>query len=454
MPRIPTLSIWIGITVALSIGGLLLSLSSDSSSFDSFATVASEIFTLPTDNNVASSAPPDAFLEDQALYIVNEKPPVSRVQCLSENFQSSAWLYRSCKFNNLCFDLDSRTFVLHPSEHQQHLESHLQHYNHTFLSSYPKEMISGGQHNYWLNQGRSKWTPESRSRENATTSYYKLSDDTVWISFYPWGDCNAGHLLWDSFLPIYTLLDMFRLTDKKLFLTEMPSRKGSCRPLMRQYGPMMGMRGLPPITTKLKVANAQASLVCTRHSASGMGWLTDHGMNLHGVRPSDFENPHNIFRSSNLIGFRNYLLKNIGMKTPSVLEKPHRVTFSILSSKDLDRRFDFSRQVQAVRTAVPDVEVQSIAMWNYTIDKQIEIATKSAVYISVGGGGTSPAFFLPEGASLILYGRVGERFDWDLWNNYAQVRTHWLTLSQNMENDTELLVDLVRAELEAIESLA
>lgn len=406
---------------------------------------------------LATSKPPDAFIEGQPLYLVKGSPPVSHVHCLGENFQPNAWMYRSCQFENLCFNLNKKTFVLHPSEDQLKLESQL--HDQTFLSSKVEDMISGGQHPQWLRKQRGKWQPEVQPNGNSTKSYYAFSEDTVWISFYPWGGCNPGHLLWDSFLPIYTLLEMFDLKDKELFLTEMFQRKGDCPELMNQFAPMMGMKRKPQKTKDLNFTTANnkpqsSNMVCVRHSASGMGWLTDNGLSYHGTRGRDFNTPHNIGRAANLAGFRQYLLGNIGLGNANMIQKPYRVTFSILSSRDEDRRFTFDTQVKAMKAALPpDVEIQSIAMWNYTVREQIEIAARSTVYISVNGGGTNTAFFMPKGASLILYGKQNERMDFDLFNNYAQLRTHWLTLSHK-ENDTDFLVSLVREELQSIEAFS
>lgn len=396
---------------------------------------------------------PSAYLDGQPVYLVQDKPPISHVQCLSENFLPNSWMYRSCRFENLCFDLQTKTFVLHPSKAQQHLQSHL--HNETFLSLFPKDMISGGQHSAWLKQGRSKWIPESRNASNST-SYYALSDDVVWVSFYPWADCNHGHLLWDSFLPIYTLLEIFQLKDKTLFLTEMLNQRSDCAPLMKQMAPMMGVQQDLKIKriTDLELqgdTKGESHLVCAKHAANGMGWLTDHGLGKHGSRPRDFTSQQNVGRGPNLAGFREYALRNLGIPTKMTKRPPTQVTFSILSSKDPERRLDFHRQIEHLQKTLPDVQINRVAMWNCTVREQVEIATQSAIFISVGGGGTSSAFFLQQGAALILYGKEGQRYDWDLWNNYAHIRVHWLSTT-HLDQDIDLLVDLIRVELERIES--
>lgn len=78
------------------------------------------------------------------------------------------------------------------------------------------------------------------------------------------------------------------------------------------------------------------------------------------------------------------------------------------------------------------------------------------------------ATFLPRGASLIVFynpsggfdfdafalnGRAA-RLDWDLLNNASHLRVHWLPITtMNSPEDLELLLQLVRHELNVIKSL-
>eukprot|EP00546_Thalassionema_frauenfeldii_P019290 CAMPEP_0178904616 /NCGR_PEP_ID=MMETSP0786-20121207/5799_1 /TAXON_ID=186022 /ORGANISM="Thalassionema frauenfeldii, Strain CCMP 1798" /LENGTH=240 /DNA_ID=CAMNT_0020576093 /DNA_START=373 /DNA_END=1095 /DNA_ORIENTATION=- len=237
-------------------------------------------------------------------------------------------------------------------------------------------------------------------------------------------------------------------------------RKRNCVEPMQDFGPMMGIKnGTLPKNEEIGISGIsknESNIICAPYSASGMAWFTDHGLNRHGSTNTDFLNPHNIGKGPTLNRFRSYLLSNLGMPIDHnpLQRKPfYNVTFSILSSKDDDRRFDFTVQSQAVQAALgKEVQVNSFAMWNYTVHQQIQIASQSAVFISIGGGGTAPAFFLPQGASLIVYGKENERMDWDLWNNYARIRVHWMS-TKHMDADTKLLVDLIQDELESLPDL-
>jgi hypothetical protein len=190
---------------------------------------------------------------------------------------------------------------------------------------------------------------------------------------------------------------------------------------------------------------------------AGMAWLTDHGVNSHGFLNTDFFQPENIGRGPQLARFRDHLLRNanltlMDLSSGEVRAKPYKVTFSLLSSKYPDRRLNFSNEMAAVADRFGSrIIMEGIAMWNHSILQQMEFASQSAIYVSVVGGGTFPAYFLPKGASLILYAsREIGMLDWDLWTNYRDVHTHWLDLDAM---NVEVLIQLVEDELQRMESV-
>jgi hypothetical protein len=92
-----------------------------------------------------------------------------------------------------------------------------------------------------------------------------------------------------------------------------------------------------------------------------------------------------------------------------------------------------------------------VALWNYTFAQQVELALSTKIWISVAGGGTSSAWFLPQGASLIIYYTDRDYFDFGIWNNFAHLRVHWLSLG---EENVDLLVDLLRDQLDSFQDFA
>jgi hypothetical protein len=287
--------------------------------------------------------------------------------------------------------------------------------------------------------------------------------------------------------------------QKQLFLTVMPSDHGHCAQMVNELAPMMGVSEIKLLNdlklTTIPVAgntsvkrnevvssssSITSNLVCVTHSASGMGFLTDHGLNMHGQKTEDYLSPVNVHRNANLERFRTFLLRNVGMddqgagKRRLTVLPPYKVIFAVLSSKIPKRRFDFAKPVQALRntskmvlqTPAPTdtnstsdygkyyplsslLQIESIVMWNYTIRQQASLTCRAAIYVSACGGGTAPAFFLPKGSTLIVYGNELQRLDWDLWNNYAHLRVHWLSM-EHMEEDVDLLVTLIQDEVETL----
>ena len=146
------------------------------------------------------------------------------------------------------------------------------------------------------------------------------------------------------------------------------------------------------------------------------------------------------------------MLSNVGLPTETKLQTPYRITFSINSSDSQKRRIDFRDEIAAVRgLQLPNgtVTIPITHLVTLPILRQLEVASSTAIYISAAGGGTFPAYFLPRGATLILYGDKDSYLDFDLFNNYGQVRVHWMLLTSR-HNDMEVLLALIRDKLETL----
>jgi hypothetical protein len=204
----------------------------------------------------------------------------------------------------------------------------------------------------------------------------------------------------------------------------------------------------------LDIDNRRSKYVCMEHTATGFGWLSDHGASEHGWKENDFKFPINLRRGSELKHMRKYMLENLDMNYQSKLDSPFVVTFSVNSSRDPERRLDFREEIEAVQQlslhSKRKIVVQRVHMFSlFNITKQLELSVTTSIFISAAGGGTFPAFFLSRGASLILYGDKNQYLDFDLFNNYEQVRVHWMSLTTR-KNDTGVLLNLIQDELDAL----
>jgi hypothetical protein len=242
--------------------------------------------------------------------------------------------------------------------------------------------------------GRVKWFPTRQPLPTKSNNiqYYALPDDTVWMPFHSMNGANPGHLVWDDFLPMYTLLDMFQLLPslrekQRALLLPMrqvlartavdengqeqqlrglwascdvrPEKKQECQQMMTKFMPLLVGKDYPyqfsstqDFQLVSKNSRPTVDLVCAKHGVAGIASLTDHGVNkLHGWVEEDYMTTHNHGRGGSLYAFRNFMMQNMGMETKPVLPAAggHRIVFSQNSSDIYIRKMDFETQIQLSR---------------------------------------------------------------------------------------------------------
>lgn len=407
----------------------------------------------------------------------------STAECIGESFSPDSWTYRSCLYRNLCFDMESNEFVLFQSPSNGLMEQFKNSSIHFFSSSLDTSVSLGGFASNWQKgeKQRLKWSPKVLDpKVIASDGYYELIGDTVMIPYHPLAPHNIGHFIWDSLLPIYTLLSIFNLSDSKLVLlryvlNEKPLpyscagkfREG-CERNLRKLLPLVGVARSTFSSTEDAVLNVtthkrQSRFVCSSHGAAGIGYLTDHGKASHGKRLTDYKGMHNHGRGPVLFGFRNYVLQSFGMDLPDQVRSiasPIRITFSLHSSGRNHRNLDFASQIVALKDRLGSkVVVESYNFSDLSMEEEIEIVAQSSILITACGGGAVSAMFLPRGASLIMFyaeqqeGVANAKLDFDYLNNMGYVRTHWLSTTNIMHSNGPSLdpfVALIQNELEVI----
>ncbi|VEU34039.1 unnamed protein product [Pseudo-nitzschia multistriata] len=125
-------------------------------------------------------------------------------------------------------------------------------------------------------------------------------------------------------------------------------------------------------------------------------------------------------------------------------DEPLVVLFSSLSSKT--RRRDFVKEANDLRRVIaersgpddPQIIVETHKFSDYTLEKQIQMASRAAVFVTFCGGGAITASFLPKGASVQIYynekggirhnidTQLPARLDWDFFNNAGYLHVQWL----------------------------
>jgi hypothetical protein len=431
----------------------------------------------------ARTFPVDAVFNGIPLRFKPEAPQ-SSVHCVKSNANDKpAWMFRSCQFLNLCYDLSEKDYVVfrddaHPSQ--------------PLLDNRTQYMSLGGINPRWDSQKgfdkgswKMEWFPRIKQPIDME-GYYELPTNLVLIPFHSLAAHNVGHLLWDDFYPIYTLLRMFNLERQPL----LPIRhrvahvlyancdiryknRKRCKSNFLRFLPLLGVDPATFTTSKETVFNStdgtppKSRYVCAARAVAGLGTLTDHGFRDHGWNDHTEDGPpHNLGRGALFRDFRDFMVQHM-LGTSGTTDQPmhpYRIRFSRESSRDWSRRLNFTQQITHLEGWLddPDVSVEVVTLWNMSLREQVELAASTSIFVTACGGGSMTATFLPVGATLIVfYDPVGgfdfqsyelthkpARLDWDLLNNAAHIRVHWLPVStMDEEDDLVLLLQLIQHEL-------
>jgi len=435
----------------------------------------------------------------------------STSHCIGDNFSEEySWQHKSCQFQNFCFDTETHEFVLFASPEQRALDEIIGNKNLTFFSpstGMRGNFISIGGINAKLGNDVPllKWFPTVIDSEEAEKSgVYELPPDSVLTPFHSLGGFNPGHLVWDDWLPLYTILSSFGLLEGRRhvymrYIMKLESKQRGlwascdwkvlqCEKIMEKFMPLMAINKTKFSTTQNftfavgadrggKVGATRSKYVCSPTGVAGLGSATDHGTKTHGWEPKDYDSSHNSNRAASLYAFRNYMLTNIGVSTAPlrVVEGRYRIVVSLHSSVASARDMsNFNKHLKPLRERLGNkynLDIISKDMSKLSLVEQVELVSSAAIYVTTAGGGAVTATFLPRGASLFVFFQDEEgdnsspaRLDWDFFNHLAYVRTHWMPRPKQTptvkgskagpsELDFESFVRLVDHELDIISHL-
>mmetsp|Transcript_27141 Transcript_27141/g.30344 ORF Transcript_27141/g.30344 Transcript_27141/m.30344 type:complete len:550 (+) Transcript_27141:182-1831(+) len=458
--------------------------------------------------------PADGTFNGHPIFFRKDQKDIETIShCVGENYQDeTSWQKKSCEFSNLfCFDTKKKDFVVFDNSRNEEMYKYAEQQpfldiSQSFLKKSESKMNSvalGGINLKWSEGiSRLKWFPEIRTiKPNQSLSYYELPSSVVMVPFHSMNGANPGHLVWDDFLPIHTLLVMFQLNNKSTDLMMMryilkdqdrglwascdwnDEKNKSCETMYRKFLPLMlGLRSdrardtlattevfdfqlVDDNDTKNNSHN-QSTLVCAQHGLAGIGALTDHGTSkLHGWENKDYVITQNHGRGGMIYEFRNFMLKNMGIPTELNHKPPFRIIFSEKSSNIGHRNFDFTKQKQMLeQTFNPSyVSVESYIFSEMSLANQLETASQASILITSCGGGAVTSMFMPKGSSVIFYyledgGVINNkptgkpaRLDWDLFNNMAYLKVHWLPAgTMKKDADTKAFLLLIQHELDSL----
>ena len=468
-----------------------------------------------------------------------------------------SWMHRSCHFQFLCLDIDEQEYVIF--QDQDLLKDHHHHYNFqnsnknddgaregssrhdVIISSLLQERpfiditqsgistvspnlttkVHDNRYEYGISLGsinlkwneygamKLKWFPKIRTEP--PQNFYTLPSDVIMIPFHSMAAANPGHLVWDDFLPIYTILHMFQMIPStttgssnmttsdgviepnenpnllllRYSLPEWPGlwascdwlekRRIECQQMHDKFGPLL-LRN--PETRVLNHRNAtnrlfqtsptkkSSNLICAKHAVAGIGSLTDHGTRkIHGWDPRDYSITHNLGRGGLLWNFRNFMMTNLGISTTEDQLHNHKRPYKIIFSKQSSARvIDFTNEITILRQKLdPKVAVvEEYRFRDYTLKEQAELMNSASILVTGCGGGSVTGIFLPRGASILIYynpqgglsaGRrsgTPARLDWDLFNNLSYLKVHWMP-QDTMNVDRTELVTFIEHELRVLQ---
>jgi len=439
----------------------------------------------------------------------------STAHCIGDNFiKKDSWKSKTCQFQNLCFDTISHDFVIFASPEQLELERILSNRDLTDFSASSSMNTSvsiGGINAKWSKSAdvpRMEWFPALVDVKHILTpdsekegGVYVLPQDVVMVPFHSFAGMNVGHLIWDDWLPLYTILETFDYLDKEpLFIRYMQKDAmwascdyhkniETCAKMMSKFLPLLGV-GDPNSKNKLFTihdfnftANGEPTksrYVCGKNGLAGLGMLTDHGENMHGWGSKDYENSHNTNRGASLYRFRNHMLSNIGVSTAPLQninkKAKFKIVFSINSSSNWARMTSFNRHAKRLKELDQkyNMEIIMANLSRLKLVEQLELMSTTSILVTVCGGGAVSAAFLPKGAALFVLfndeegiGLTPARLDWDMFNHLGYIRTHWLprvrksfdtkrlraSTTDPLEVDFDAFVKLVDHELDTISHL-
>jgi hypothetical protein len=289
-------------------------------------------------------------------------------------------------------------------------------------------------------------------------------------------------LIWDDFLSLYTLLDVFDRTEDRVMLSQMmrpvtddfeEQSPPEAEDLIAKFLGVFGgehanydLRTMEEFALNLKQKKKSLRtakqkegnpiVVCAAHAVTGSGTMSDHGeSHWHGQIKSDFDLPLNMGRGGVFRRYRHFMMNNMGVDSRAPIQKkPHyNIVVAAGSSNKKDRAdVDFTNQIHALNQAFKNraqIVVHDLA--SMSVKQQMELASTTAVYVTVVGGGSVTGYFLPKGASVFLY-YGSKKLDWDFWNNFPDVNVHWMPLKdRDAKHDLISLVELVGRELDYLD---
>ena len=341
----------------------------------------------------------------------------SIVHCVGENFLTNTWRFKSCHLEHLCYDVESKEYVLFQSSEAAAHTKFLHHSKN--FSVYARSSTDFNQTGVSLwplrpKQKQQAFFPQIRRLEDySNQEYFELQNDLVWVLFGAdaLSTSSVSQILFDYMLPIYNLLAMFGLEKSDLLLSTTEQQDSDLTQVSRAFEPLLSMlklgRGHPPLKdthqmvvdwiTNSSRLDQKARIMCAPHAIIGLGSLTDHGVKRgHGEYVTDYQVSQNVGRGPLLNDFRSYCLENAGF---SAFTHPTTL-FSLLASSSQSTPSEpdhaFHKQLHHLhRHLVNDTMSyvsDSVNLTSVSWHEQVSRVQRANVVVSAAGESVIPFF--------------------------------------------------------------
>jgi hypothetical protein len=218
----------------------------------------------------------------------NQFPLDSTVHCIGGafgKFQENDWLYRSCEFRNICFDLEAQEFVLFPSKEEQELAELLKTNPLVSVSTVTSpsfqvalsavDPLDPSQPNdrerMEVHKKNLSWFPLVRNMK-VTKGYYELPESHILVPFRESHPMSSDSLVNKDLLSLFTLLYEFGLESKKpIFIRHgihLPLCDKECEALLKTH---LQIDASKPVLSGIE--HRSSDLVCAKYGVAGLGML-------------------------------------------------------------------------------------------------------------------------------------------------------------------------------------
>lgn len=255
------------------------------------------------------------------MVYIDALPPDSTVHCIGGSFgerHDQDWLYRSCEFRNICFDLDERDLVLFPSKDEQELMELLKKNSLVSVSTVsspsfkvalgavdpPDSRLPDDQERIEMAERDLSWFPLVRN-EKASKGYYELPESHIVVPFQESYPLTANSLVNKDYFSIFTLLYEFGFESKKPILLRhgrtLRACDEHCEGMFQDY-----LQAVVSTATLSGIEKPASSLVCAKYGAAGLGMLMT---GTSPIRDMDglWIHTHTVGRQATRRAFQNYM---------------------------------------------------------------------------------------------------------------------------------------------------